>query len=106
MATSDEHLRLRRMTGEVGSKTYNDTDLDEFISLAGGDLNLAASNIWREKASGYANLVNMAEAGSSRSNSDLFKHAKEQEATYLAASSGGAVDSGTGWSTTRAIVRP
>jgi hypothetical protein len=104
MATNDDYLRLRRMTGEIGSKTYNDTDLDEFITLAAGDLNLAASAIWREKASAYADLVNMSEAGSSRSNSDLFKHAKEQEATFLAASSSGAVDT-AGWSTTRPIVR-
>lgn len=105
MATNDDYLRLRRMTGEVGSKTYADTDLDIIITENGSDLNLAAAQIWREKASGYADMVNMAEAGSSRSNSDLFKHAKEQEATFLAASSGGAVDS-AGWSTTRAIVRP
>lgn len=108
MATNDDILRLRRMTGEVGSKTYTETDLAEFISLAGSDLNLAASAIWREKASGYADLVNMTEAGSSRSNSDLFKHAKEQEATFLGASSGGGVDpatGGSGWSTTRPIVR-
>lgn len=105
MATQDDYLRLRRMTGEVGSKTYGDTDLDEFLTLAGGDINLAASAIWREKASGYADLVNMSEAGSSRSNSDLFDHAKKQEETFLAASSSGAVDS-AGWSTTRRIVRP
>jgi hypothetical protein len=104
MATNDDYLRLRRMTGEVGSKTYADTDLDEFITTNGGDLNLAASEIWREKASAYADLVNMSEAGSSRSNSDLFAHAKQQEETYLAASSGGSVDS-SGWSTTRPIVR-
>jgi hypothetical protein len=106
MATNDDYLRLRRMTGEVDSKTYTDTDMREFLTLAGDDMNLAASAIWREKASAYADLVNMAEAGSSRSNSDLFKHAKEQEVSFLAASSSGVVDSGGGWSTTRPIVRP
>lgn len=106
MATNDDYLRLRRMTGEVGSKTYTETDLDEFLTLAGDDINLAASAIWREKASRYADMVNMSEAGSSRSNSDLFAHAKQQEESFAAASSGGTGASGGGWSTTRRIVRP
>lgn len=108
MATNDDVLKLRRMTGEVGSPTYTDGDMMEFLTLAGDDINLAASGVWREKASAYADLVNMSEAGSSRSNSDLFKHAKEQEESFAAASSGGSGSSGgsDGWSTTRAIVRP
>jgi hypothetical protein len=105
MATNDDYLRLRRMTGEVDSTTYSDTDLDIIITENANDLNAAAAQVWREKAGMYADMVNMAEAGSSRSNSDLFKHAKEQEESYLAASSSGTGDS-SGWSTTRPIVRP
>lgn len=104
MASSDDYLRLRRMTGEVGSKTYTDTDLDLFLSEAGGDFNAAAALIWGEKASAYADLVNISEAGSSRSNSDLFKHAKEQQVYFDSISGGGVAAVETG-STTRRIVR-
>lgn len=104
MATDDQYLRLRRMTGEVGSKTYTNTDLDLYINDAAGDLNVAASRIWGEKASDYADLVNMTEAGSSRSNSDLFQHAKSQQ-EYFSALGGEVAVVNTGSSTTRRIVR-
>lgn len=106
MATNDDYLRLRRMTGEVGSDTYTDTDLEYFIDEALGSLEVAASRIWGEKASAYADLVDISEAGSSRKNSDLFDHAKEQQ-SYFAGIGG---DTGTGssgtFTTTRRIVRP
>lgn len=104
MASNDEYLWLRRKTGEVDSKTYVDTDLEEFITRANGDLNGAAGLIWGEKASGYADLVNMAEAGSSRSNSDLFKHARDQQAYFDGLAGVGIIDT-AGSSTTRPIVR-
>jgi hypothetical protein len=97
------------MTGEVGSDTYSDVELDKFIADADSDLNVAASRIWGEKASDYADLVNITEAGSSRANSDLFKHAKEQAAYFSGL--GGDVDvdpdeiAVPGYSTTRRIVR-
>lgn len=103
MATNDDYLALRRKTGEVESPTYTNTDLDLYIERAAGDLDAAAAEIWAEKASAYADLVNMQEAGSSRSNSDLFDHAVKQRDHFLSAS-GGAVDT-AGSSTTRAIVR-
>jgi hypothetical protein len=103
MATPDEYLRLRRMTGEVEESTYTNADLDLYIAQA-GSLEGAAARIWGEKASGYADLVNMNEAGSQRSLSDLFKHAKEQQAYYEGlAGTGSAVDLGT--TTTRPIRR-
>ena len=105
MPTNDDYLRLRRLTGEVGSDTYSDADLDIYINDAAGDLNLAASRIWGEKASNYADLVNISEAGSSRSNSDLFKHAREQQGYFESISSAGGAAASEGASTTRRIVR-
>lgn len=106
MANNDEYLRLRRMTGEAdeAGSVYSNTDLDIFINDAAGDLNLAAAAIWREKAGNVADLVNMSEAGSSRSNSDLYKNAIDQAERYEAAAGAGTYDS-TNSSTTRGIVR-
>lgn len=105
MANNDDYLRLRRMTGEDDSEKYTNADLEIFINDAGGDINLAASAIWAEKAADYADLVNQSEAGSSRSNSDLFKHAADQRDHFLAVAGtgGGATSTAT---TTRRIVRP
>lgn len=104
---SDDLLRLRRMTGEDDVSKYTNADMQNFIDDAGGNLNKAAAVIWGEKASSYADLVNITEAGSSRSNSDLFDHADKLRRMYQ-----GLVDdeetpvAGVGSSTTRAIVRP
>jgi hypothetical protein len=104
MATNDDYLKLRRMTGEQDGDKYTNTDLDIFISEANGDLNLAASAIWAEKASDYADLVNQSEAGSSRSNSDLFKHAADQRDHFLSIATTTVAATPTG-PTTRRIVR-
>ncbi len=107
MANPDDYLRLRRMTGEDDTDRYSNTDLDLFIERAGGDLSGAASLIWGEKASDYADLVNMSEAGSSRSNSDLFKHAIEQRDYFNSISEIPVIPGGEpAASTTRPIVRP
>lgn len=102
MPTNDEYLRLRRMTGEVESETYTNTDLDHYISEA-GSIEGAAALIWGEKASDYADLVNINEAGSSRSLSDLFSHAKSQQAYFESLTGTG--DSVAGGTTTRPIRR-
>src|SRR5690554_4319407 len=101
MATEDDLARLRRMTGESDTdmSSYTDTELDQMLTNLGGDLNLAASRIWGEKASQYADLVNTTEAGSSRSNSDLFTHAKAQQDYFNSLSDNGVV--ATTSSTTR-----
>lgn len=105
MATEDELARLRRMTGETDTNlsTYTDTELEQMLDILAGDLNLAASRIWGEKASGYADLVNTSEAGSSRANSDLFTHAKAQQDYFSGISTGGVTT--TSSSTTRPITR-
>jgi hypothetical protein len=105
MATNDDYLRLRRMTGEDDATSkYTNADLEIFIANAGLDLNLAAATIWAEKAAGYADLVNVTEAGSSRSLSDLYKHAADQRDHFqtLADTTAGTVQVS---STTRPIQR-
>lgn len=103
MATAEQIARLRRMTGEVEPDSeYVDQALNDLIDEVNGNLNVAASRVWGEKASMVADLVNITEAGSSRSNSDLFKHAKDQQAYYAGLSGDGATP---GSSTTRRIER-
>lgn len=103
MASPDTYEQLRRMTGEMDSDRFNDTDLDEFLVQAQGDLNSAASAVWTAKMNEYADMVNTSEAGSSRSNGVLYDRAKEQADRYAAMSnSTPAVGS---YSTTRPIVR-
>jgi hypothetical protein len=106
MPTADDYLRLRRMTGEAeeAHSRYSNTDLELYLADAGDDFNLAAATIWAEKASAYADLVNINEAGSSRSNSDLFKHAKEQQTHYESMAGTGSAQTVQG-TTTRRIVR-
>jgi hypothetical protein len=89
MALPEDYVYLRRATGEDDPESkYSNTDLDVYIDAAGGDLDLAAARIWRNKMSDYADLVDISEAGSSRKNSDLFNHAREQ-ADYFDGISGG-----------------
>lgn len=107
MPNNDDYLRLRRMSGETDSDSYTNTDLDTYLERAGGDMAGAASLIWGEKASDYADLVNQSEAGSSRSNSDLFKHAVEQRDYFNGIAVTPVIPTGTeaSTSTTRRIVR-
>lgn len=105
MATSDEWMRLRKMTGEVGSATYSDSDLDLLITEA-ASLNGAAAVIWGEKASTYAELVDITEAGSSRKNSDLFKNARTQYEYYTGLPGGVTILPAGSYTTTRRTVRP
>lgn len=106
MGNQDLINRLRRMTGEDDVSKYTSTDMQIYLDEAGGDLNQAAATIWDEKASAYADLVNISESGSSRSNSDLFDHAVEQRKRYqgLVDAASPSTDAGQA-STTRAIVR-
>lgn len=104
MATDEQRLQLRRMTGEVDSDTYTEQDLDDYIAIAADDLDAAAARIWGEKASAYADLVDITESGSSRKNSDLFKHATQQQAYFEGLSDTGAA-AAVPATTTRRIVR-
>jgi hypothetical protein len=101
---NDDYLRLRRMVGEPDKTVYSDADLELALQDAAGDFPAAAASIWREKAAGYAELVDISEAGSSRKNSDLYNRALTQ-ASYFESTSGGSAVADGGSSTTRRIVR-
>lgn len=69
---------LRRLIADTTTPyDFTDLSLDAYLTAHTGDLKLTAATIWREKAAGYAELVDITEAGSSRKNSDLYKRAKE-----------------------------
>jgi hypothetical protein len=104
MPNEDDIARLRRMTGESGSKTYTDTQIEQFLIDSTGNFNVAASRIWGEKASAVADMVNISEAGSSRSNSDLYDHAIDRQ-NYFASLGTGADVPTVASSTTRRIER-
>ena len=76
MADQDQIEELRRLTGESDTENYSDAQFSTFITNA-GSVTAAAAAVWAEKMAMYADLVNMSEGGSSRSNSDLFEHAKQ-----------------------------
>lgn len=105
MATTEEITEVRRMTGEVNGGTYTNEQIGAYIDEA-GDLNLAASRIWREKAADYAEVVDITEAGSSRKNSALYKNAMEQAAYYEGQGGGDPTPVVGSYTTTRRIVRP
>lgn len=91
MANEDVLARLRRLTGEdpEADSAYTTTQLQVILDEVRGDINLAASRIWGEKASDVADEINMSEAGSSRSGSDLFDHAVKQRDYFASIASTG-----------------
>jgi hypothetical protein len=81
MASNDELAALRRAADlATNDATYTDGLLTPLIDSLG--VNGAAAVIWRELAAKYASMVNTTEAGSSRSMSDLYTHAKEMADMY------------------------
>lgn len=82
MATTDNIADLRRKVSEPDSTTYNDTTLNAMIDLANGDIDAVAARIWQDKASMYAEVVDISEAGSSRKNSQLMTNALRMAEFY------------------------
>lgn len=74
---------LRRMVDEpADSSKYNSAKIAEIIQSNNSDLNLAASQIWTEKAAMYAQLVDMQEGESKRNLSDLNQNALRMAETF------------------------
>lgn len=74
MASEVEIARLRRMTDlAANDAVYTSELLSSLIDEIGFEQ--AASSIWKEKAAGYASLVDTTESGSSRSLSQLSRQA-------------------------------
>jgi hypothetical protein len=82
MASSDNIAALRLLTDEPSTTPYSDAVLSARIDAAGGDVRAVAADIWREKAAGYATLVDISEAGSSRKNSQLYSNALSMAASF------------------------
>lgn len=83
MATTEQIAELRRKTSEPDTTTYDDATLNTMIDTA-GSVDEAAVVVWQEKASLYAELVDISEAGSSRKNSQLMQNAQEMAQFYSA----------------------
>lgn len=67
---------LRRLVDEpADSSKYDSAKLTAILSEHSGNLNLAAAQIWTEKAAKYSALVDMQEGESKRNLSDLMKNA-------------------------------
>lgn len=73
MATSDEVLRLRRISAYTAVDPYDDTQLSALIDAS--SIFRVAERLWNEKAASYASLVNVSESGSSRNLGDAHKNA-------------------------------
>lgn len=81
MATESEILRLRRAADiPEDDPVYTDEVLGALIDEFG--FNISARNIWREKASSYAALVDTTESGSSRRMSQLYSQALAMAASW------------------------
>jgi hypothetical protein len=106
MASAEVIALLRRKIGESDEDTYTDEDLSALLDAASDDTDTVASAIWSEKASDFAELVDISEAGSSRKNSQLMKNAQEMAVFYGAKNESDILVPGRDRPTTRAIVRP
>lgn len=97
---SSQSDQLRRMTGLVGETSWSDTDLDDLLTANGGDMRLAAADVYDRLAAQYSSLVNVSESGSSRSMGDMYKNALAMAAHYR----GGESTTSTGTVTRRTRV--
>ena len=105
MATAEQIAELRRKVSEPDTTTYSDTQLNAIID-ENASVDAAASVIWEEKSSMYAELVDISEAGSSRKNSQLAANAREQARYYSSKAGAGTLVAGVDYPTTTRIVRP
>ena len=105
MSISNEQLTiLRRYVDEPDTSTYTDVDLNDIFTTFGSDLNLAAAEVWRDKAAKAASLVDESEGPSSLKLSQLYDRAVAQ-ANFYDARSSTATATSRGRTTTRAIER-
>src|SRR5688572_2437766 len=82
MATVEQIAEVRLLTAEPDQDFYTDADLNGQIDAASGNLDLVARDIWLEKAARYVAIVDISEAGSSRSNSVLHARAMQMVAFF------------------------
>jgi hypothetical protein len=90
MAQITPHEKLRRYLGdkiEVGQdetqKFFPNAEIDSLIEEYGGDLIAAAADGWTQKASKFADLIDIDESGSTRKLTQRYRQANER-ARYFA----------------------
>lgn len=81
MALTADVLRLRRLADAGDTTLYPSQDLSDRIDAA-GTVEAAAADLWREKAAGYAALVDMSEGASTRKLSQLQANALAMAKQY------------------------
>lgn len=83
MATAQELATLRDYINEPDDENgWTEEKLEAYLTTY-GSLYRAAGAAWSVKASGYAELVNVSESGSSRSLGDLFDRARNMSLYYV-----------------------
>lgn len=70
MASTTDVARLRKLADASNTTTYTQLDLSERLDRL-GTVEAAAAELWRERAAGYAALVDTQEGNSSRKLSQL-----------------------------------
>lgn len=73
---------LRRYIAEQTEAVYTDVMLNGIFDSVGGDVNVAAAEIWREKAARASALVDTSEGASSRKMSQVYAQAVKQADFY------------------------
>lgn len=103
MADADEIQQLRMLINELDDvPPYTDEYLGELLDSLRGNVNRAAATIWSQKASKYAELVDVQEGASRRELGSLYEQAMAMVQFY----DGGVGDPNRRVSRTRPIVRP
>jgi hypothetical protein len=80
MASSGDIAAVRKNVNEPTPTTWADADINALVDELG--VAGASATIWDQKASSYAELVDVSEAGASRKNSDLMKNASARADFY------------------------
>lgn len=96
---------LRHYVDEPTTAIYGDSFLTDVLTRNGGDVFLAAAEVWGMKAARFSKLVDVTESGSSRKLSDKAKNATSMAAYYRAQSVTPATSVQTAQSRTRPIIR-
>jgi hypothetical protein len=82
MATPEQVAAVRVRVNEPDAEApYTDEFIEQIIDDE-GDVDMAAAAVWRYKASTFAEMVDISEAGSSRKNSQLMKNALDMAQFY------------------------
>lgn len=104
MATPEQVVELRAITGYAAVDPYDDPQLSAMIDAS--SIYRVAARLWTEKATEYSSYVHITESGSSRNMGDLHKNALAMAKYFLGlADAEEAPSDVTGHARTRAIVR-